>query len=110
LVAVHCSGVNKVAFAGNAACVIPGEPPDWAGAKHVILELLRRHGGDGGVGKIIEYHRRTSGGPSLTTTAATNSPQDKACAASALCVVLLALIVRDFSNASSLKEIEPSLD
>ncbi len=33
-----------------------GELPDWVSAKDVILELLRRHGVDGGVGRIIEYH------------------------------------------------------
>ncbi len=33
-----------------------GELPDWVSAKDVILELLRRHGVDGGVGTILEYH------------------------------------------------------
>ena len=33
-----------------------GELPDWVSAKDVILELLRRHGVDGGSGRIIEYH------------------------------------------------------
>jgi aconitate hydratase len=33
-----------------------GELPDWVSAKDVILEMLRRHGVEGGVGKIIEYH------------------------------------------------------
>jgi aconitate hydratase len=33
-----------------------GELPDWVSAKDVILELLRRHGVDGGTGRIIEYH------------------------------------------------------
>lgn len=33
-----------------------GELPDWVSAKDVILELLRRHGVDGGAGRIIEYH------------------------------------------------------
>ncbi|MGK0240499.1 MAG: aconitate hydratase [Candidatus Pelagisphaera sp.] len=32
-----------------------GELRDWVSAKDVILEMLRRHGVDGGVGKIIEY-------------------------------------------------------
>ncbi|WP_040615219.1 aconitate hydratase [Rickettsiella grylli] len=31
-------------------------PPDWVSAKDVILELLRRHDVDGGIGKIIEYY------------------------------------------------------
>jgi aconitate hydratase len=35
---------------------LTGELPDWVSAKDVILELLRRHDVDGGVGKIIEYH------------------------------------------------------
>lgn len=35
---------------------LTGELPDWVSAKDVILELLRRHGVDGGVGRIIEYH------------------------------------------------------
>ena len=33
-----------------------GRLPDWVSAKDVILELLRRHGVDGGSGRIIEYH------------------------------------------------------
>ncbi len=33
-----------------------GELPDWVSAKDVILEMLRRHGVDGGSGRIIEYH------------------------------------------------------
>jgi len=32
-----------------------GKLPDWVSAKDVILEMLRRHGVAGGVGKIIEY-------------------------------------------------------
>ncbi len=35
---------------------LTGELPDWVSAKDVILEMLRRHGVDGGVGRIIEYH------------------------------------------------------
>jgi aconitate hydratase len=38
-----------------------GTLPDWVSAKDVILELLRRHGVDGGIGKIVEYF-----GPGLT--------------------------------------------
>jgi aconitate hydratase len=34
---------------------LTGELPDWVSAKDVILELLRRHGVQGGVGRIIEY-------------------------------------------------------
>lgn len=33
-----------------------GKLPDWVSAKDVILEMLRRHGVKGGVGKIIEYY------------------------------------------------------
>jgi aconitate hydratase len=32
-----------------------GTLPDWISAKDVILEMVRRHGVAGGVGKIIEY-------------------------------------------------------
>lgn len=35
---------------------LTGRLPDWVSAKDVILEMLRRHGVDGGIGKIIEYH------------------------------------------------------
>ncbi|QSA98173.1 aconitate hydratase [Methylococcus sp. EFPC2] len=33
-----------------------GELPEWVSAKDVILEMLRRHDVDGGLGKIIEYY------------------------------------------------------
>ncbi len=35
---------------------LTGTLPDWVSAKDVILELLRRHDVDGGIGKIIEYY------------------------------------------------------
>jgi aconitate hydratase len=35
---------------------LTGELPDWVSAKDVILEMLRRHGVDGGSGRIIEYY------------------------------------------------------
>jgi aconitate hydratase len=35
---------------------LTGELPEWVSAKDVILELLRRHGVRGGIGRIIEYH------------------------------------------------------
>ncbi|MER7008784.1 aconitate hydratase [Dactylosporangium sp. NPDC000555] len=35
---------------------LTGELPAWVSAKDVILEMLRRHGVDGGVHRIIEYH------------------------------------------------------
>ena len=38
-----------------------GELPDWVSAKDVILEMLRRHGVDGGRGRVLEYY-----GPGLT--------------------------------------------
>ena len=34
---------------------LTGRLPDWVSAKDVILEMLRRRGVQGGVGKIIEY-------------------------------------------------------
>jgi aconitate hydratase len=33
-----------------------GRLPDWVSAKDIILEMLRRHGVSGGVGRIVEYH------------------------------------------------------
>jgi aconitate hydratase len=41
---------------------LEGELPDWVSAKDAILEMLRRHGVDGGVGTVIEYH-----GPGVDT-------------------------------------------
>jgi aconitate hydratase len=35
---------------------LTGQLPPWVSAKDVILEMLRRHGVKGGVGRIIEYH------------------------------------------------------
>ena len=43
---------------------LTGKLADWVSAKDVILEMLRRHGVNGGVGKIIEY--RGPGLKSLT--------------------------------------------
>ena len=42
-----------------------GELPDWVSAKDIILELIRRHDVDGGVGKVIEYY-----GPGLANLSA----------------------------------------
>jgi aconitate hydratase len=42
-----------------------GELPEWVSAKDVVLEMLRRHDVDGGLGRIIEYH-----GPGLATLSA----------------------------------------
>jgi len=44
---------------------LTGNLPDWVSAKDVILEMLRRHGVDGGIGRIIEYY-----GPGLETLTA----------------------------------------
>lgn len=35
---------------------LDGKLPDWVSAKDVILEMLRRHGVSGGLGRILEYH------------------------------------------------------
>jgi aconitate hydratase len=35
---------------------LTGALPPWVSAKDVILEMLRRHGVDGGLGRIVEYH------------------------------------------------------
>jgi aconitate hydratase len=35
---------------------LTGRMPDWVSAKDVILEMLRRHGVQGGMGRIIEYY------------------------------------------------------
>jgi len=42
-----------------------GQLPEWVSAKDVILEMLRRHGVEGGSGKIIEYF-----GPGLDSLSA----------------------------------------
>lgn len=42
-----------------------GSMPDWVSAKDVILEMLRRHGVNGGTNRIIEYY-----GPGLDTLTA----------------------------------------
>lgn len=47
---------------------LTGSLPEWTSAKDIILEMLRRHGVDGGFGKIIEYH-----GPGVETL----SPMDR---------------------------------
>jgi aconitase A len=44
---------------------LTGRLPDWVSAKDVILEMLRRHGVDGGLGRIVEYY-----GPGLATLSA----------------------------------------
>jgi aconitate hydratase len=44
---------------------LTGSLPDWVSAKDVILEMLRRHGVEGGIDRIIEYY-----GPGLDTLSA----------------------------------------
>jgi len=44
---------------------LTGELPPWTSAKDVILELLRRHGVQGGRNRILEYH-----GPGVATLSA----------------------------------------
>ncbi|WP_432046620.1 aconitate hydratase [Streptomyces asiaticus] len=44
---------------------LTGELPPWVSAKDVILELLRRHGVQGGVHRVLEYH-----GPGLASLTA----------------------------------------
>jgi aconitate hydratase len=44
---------------------LTGQLPEWVSAKDVILEMLRRHGVEGGLGRIIEYY-----GPGLDTLSA----------------------------------------
>ena len=44
---------------------LTGELPPWVSAKDVILEMLRRHDVDGGVGRIVEYF-----GPGVKTLSA----------------------------------------
>ena len=46
---------------------LTGSLPDWVSAKDVILEMLRRLGVKGCVGKIVEYH-----GPGAATLSATD--------------------------------------
>ena len=44
---------------------LTGKLPDWVSAKDVVLEMLRRHDVDGGVGRIFEYY-----GPGLANLTA----------------------------------------
>ncbi len=44
---------------------LTGKLPDWVSAKDVVLELLRRHGVKGGVGRVFEYY-----GPGLSSLGA----------------------------------------
>jgi hypothetical protein len=42
------------ADAPNLGVRLVGNLPDWVSAKHVILEMLRRHGADGGLGRPLD--------------------------------------------------------
>src|SRR5207244_5980457 len=57
-------GIRDDLVTGVQTCALPifGALPDWVSAKDVILELLRRHGVRGGVGRIIEYYGPGLGG------------------------------------------------
>lgn len=44
---------------------LTGSLPDWVSAKDIILEMLRRHGVNGGIGRIVEYY-----GPGLDSLSA----------------------------------------
>jgi aconitate hydratase len=44
---------------------LTGELPPWVSAKDIILEMLRRHGLEGGLGRVIEYY-----GPALAQLSA----------------------------------------
>jgi aconitate hydratase len=46
---------------------LTGKLPDWVSAKDVILEMLRRHGVKGCVGKVVEYY-----GPGVKNLSATD--------------------------------------
>jgi aconitate hydratase len=46
---------------------LTGRLPDWVSGKDVILEMLRRHKVNGGIGKVIEYY-----GPGIATLSATD--------------------------------------
>ena len=46
---------------------LTGELPEWVSGKDVILEMLRRHGVKGCVGKVVEYY-----GPGVATLSATD--------------------------------------
>ena len=44
---------------------LSGALPEWVSAKDIILEMVRRHGVDGGLGRIVEYY-----GPGLDALSA----------------------------------------
>jgi aconitate hydratase len=66
MLAIGAGGIEvAVAMAGEPFHVrmpavwgveLTGELPAWVSAKDVILEMLRRHDVDGGLGRIVEYY------------------------------------------------------
>lgn len=66
MLAIGAGGLEvAMAMAGEPFCLkmpkvwgvkLTGELPDWVSAKDVILEMLRWHDVDGGLGKIVEYY------------------------------------------------------
>ena len=75
MLAIGAGGLEvALAMAGQAFFIrmpkiwgvkLTGSLPDWVSAKDVILEMLRRHGVDGGFGTVIEYY-----GPGLANLSA----------------------------------------
>jgi predicted aconitate hydratase len=75
MLAIGAGGLEvALAMAGKPFCLkmprilgirLVGRLPEWVSAKDVILEMLRRHDVDGGIGTIIEYH-----GPGLESLSA----------------------------------------
>ncbi|MFX1294800.1 MAG: aconitate hydratase, partial [Promethearchaeota archaeon] len=75
MLAIGAGGLEvALAMAGNPLYIkmpeiwgvkLVGELSEWVSAKDVILEMLRRHGVKGGVGRIIEYF-----GPGLKSLSA----------------------------------------
>jgi len=72
MLAIGAGGIDvALAMAGEPLYVempevwgvrLVGEMPPWVSAKDVILEMLRRHDVDGGIGRVLEYH-----GPGLAS-------------------------------------------
>ena len=75
MLAIGAGGLEvALAMAGNPLYIkmpeiwgikLIGKLPEWVSAKDVILEMLRRHGVKGGVGRVIEYY-----GPGLKNLSA----------------------------------------
>ncbi|MCV7031158.1 aconitate hydratase [Mycobacterium sherrisii] len=75
MLALGAGGIDvALALAGEPAYLrmpavfgvrLTGELPQWVSAKDIILEMLRRHGLEGGQGRVIEYY-----GPALAQLSA----------------------------------------